>query len=168
MVSPTAESGLAEFVYGETATRYPSRSGARIYGTRRWRNSDPDHAGRACIPLVGSSEFRSRLLEISCAVRGVQLFAFTFGSCLEGGVKRNQMRVVAGVIEREDMILIGQRRAGDRFQFKWEFPGGKMEPDEDPKVALARECRRSWALTPLSVRSWPGMSTNIPEKWPFC
>ncbi|MBI2689937.1 MAG: (deoxy)nucleoside triphosphate pyrophosphohydrolase [Acidobacteria bacterium] len=37
------------------------------------------------------------------------------------------------------MILVGQRRAGDRFQFKWEFPGGKVEPDEDPKEALARE-----------------------------
>ncbi len=49
------------------------------------------------------------------------------------------MRVVAGVIERDGLILIGQRRAGDRFQFKWEFPGGKVEPDEEPKDALARE-----------------------------
>lgn len=49
------------------------------------------------------------------------------------------MRVVAGVIERDGQILIGQRRAGDRFQFKWEFPGGKVEPDEEPKDALARE-----------------------------
>lgn len=54
-------------------------------------------------------------------------------------MRRHQIRVVAGVIEQGDMILIGQRRAGDRFQFKWEFPGGKIEPDEDPKEALARE-----------------------------
>ena len=56
------------------------------------------------------------------------------------------MRVVAGVIEREGMILVGQRRAGDRFQFKWEFPGGKVEPDEDPKVALARELREELGI----------------------
>lgn len=54
-------------------------------------------------------------------------------------MKRHEIRVVAGVIERDGMILVGQRRAGDRFQFKWEFPGGKVEPDEDPKDALARE-----------------------------
>ena len=54
-------------------------------------------------------------------------------------MKRHELRVVAGVIEREGKILVGQRRAGDRFQYKWEFPGGKVEPDEDPKQALARE-----------------------------
>ena len=61
------------------------------------------------------------------------------------------MRVVAGVIEQGDRILIGQRRAGDRFQFKWEFPGGKIEPDEDPKEALAREL-----LEELGIRAQIG------------
>jgi 8-oxo-dGTP diphosphatase len=60
--------------------------------------------------------------------------------------QRHEIRVVAGVIEREGMILVGQRRAGDRFQFKWEFPGGKVEPDEDPKVALARELREELGI----------------------
>lgn len=54
-------------------------------------------------------------------------------------MKRHEIRVVAGVIERDGLVLVGQRRAGDRFQYKWEFPGGKIEPDEDPKDALARE-----------------------------
>lgn len=62
-------------------------------------------------------------------------------------MKRHEIRVVAGVIERDGMILIGQRRAGDRFQFKWEFPGGKVEPDEDPKVALARELQEELGIT---------------------
>jgi 8-oxo-dGTP diphosphatase len=47
--------------------------------------------------------------------------------------------VVAGVIERDGQILIGQRRAKDRHALKWEFPGGKVEPGEDPREALARE-----------------------------
>jgi mutator protein MutT len=54
-------------------------------------------------------------------------------------LKRHEIRVVAGVIERDGQILICQRRAGDRYQFKWEFAGGKVEPDEEPKEALARE-----------------------------
>ena len=54
--------------------------------------------------------------------------------------------VVAGLIERDGQILICQRRAGDRFQFKWEFPGGKVELDEDPKEALTRELREELAI----------------------
>ena len=61
-------------------------------------------------------------------------------------MKKHELRVVAAVIEREDEVLIGQRRAGDRFQFKWEFPGGKVEPDEDPKEALARELREELGI----------------------
>ena len=61
-------------------------------------------------------------------------------------MKRHEIRVVAGVIEREGMILVGQRRAGDRFQYKWEFPGGKVKPDEDPKEALARELREELGI----------------------
>jgi 8-oxo-dGTP diphosphatase len=52
------------------------------------------------------------------------------------------MRVVAAVIERGDRrILIGQRREQDTSPLKWEFPGGKVEGDETPEVALARELR---------------------------
>ena len=50
-----------------------------------------------------------------------------------------QILVVAGVLRRDGKILICQRRKGDRHEFKWEFPGGKVEPRESPKRALARE-----------------------------
>lgn len=49
------------------------------------------------------------------------------------------MIVVAAVIERNGLILIGQRRHDDRHPFKWEFPGGKVERREAPRDALARE-----------------------------
>ena len=55
------------------------------------------------------------------------------------------MEVVAAVIERDGpegkMILIGQRLPGGRHPGKWEFPGGKVEPGEEPRAALARELR---------------------------
>jgi mutator protein MutT len=49
------------------------------------------------------------------------------------------MNVVAAIIERNGRVLICQRKAGQRFGGKWEFPGGKVEPDEELESALARE-----------------------------
>ncbi len=43
-------------------------------------------------------------------------------------------------MERNGRVLICQRKGG-RHALKWEFPGGKVEPGEDPVSALARELR---------------------------
>ena len=51
------------------------------------------------------------------------------------------VEVVAAVMMRDGKILIGQRKRGGRHPLKWEFPGGKVEPGEDPRAALARELR---------------------------
>jgi 8-oxo-dGTP diphosphatase len=50
------------------------------------------------------------------------------------------------VIERDGSILICQRRAGSRHALKWEFPGGKVEPGEEPQAALARELKEELAI----------------------
>ena len=56
--------------------------------------------------------------------------------------------VVAAVIERADRrLLIGQRRSTDSSPLKWEFPGGKVEPGEEPEAALARELREELGAT---------------------
>jgi 8-oxo-dGTP diphosphatase len=47
--------------------------------------------------------------------------------------------VVAGVIRRDGLLLIAQRKAGDTLAGYWEFPGGKVERDEDLQTALRRE-----------------------------
>jgi 8-oxo-dGTP diphosphatase len=51
------------------------------------------------------------------------------------------LRVVAAVIERDGLILIGQRPEGKSHALQWEFPGGKVEPGETPRKALQRELR---------------------------
>jgi 8-oxo-dGTP diphosphatase len=56
------------------------------------------------------------------------------------------MLVVAAVIEKGDRILICQRRRDSRHALKWEFPGGKVEPGEQPAGALARELREELAI----------------------
>ena len=48
-------------------------------------------------------------------------------------------QVVAALIVRENKILICQRTRHQTMPFKWEFPGGKIEPGENPKAALRRE-----------------------------
>jgi 8-oxo-dGTP diphosphatase len=49
------------------------------------------------------------------------------------------LTVVAALIEHEGEVLACQRRCGERFELKWEFPGGKVQPGETLEVALARE-----------------------------
>ncbi len=47
--------------------------------------------------------------------------------------------VVTGILRRGDKILVGQRPVGHTLAGHWEFPGGKIEKNESPEVALARE-----------------------------
>lgn len=54
--------------------------------------------------------------------------------------------VVAGLIEQGGRLLIGQRRSGSRHALKWEFPGGKVEQGESPRIALARELREELGI----------------------
>ena len=56
------------------------------------------------------------------------------------------MEVVAAVIERDGYNLIGQRKPRGRHGLKWEFPGGKVEPGEDRRGALARELREELGI----------------------
>ena len=51
-----------------------------------------------------------------------------------------QIKVVAAVIRKDDMIFATQRGYGD-FKDWWELPGGKMEVGETPEEALKREIR---------------------------
>lgn len=56
--------------------------------------------------------------------------------------------VAAAVIERADRrILIGQRRRTDTSPLKWEFPGGKVRPEESSEAALARELEEELRAT---------------------
>jgi 8-oxo-dGTP diphosphatase len=49
--------------------------------------------------------------------------------------------VVAAAIVRGGRVLGACRSAPADLAGQWEFPGGKVEPDESDDVALARECR---------------------------
>ena len=47
--------------------------------------------------------------------------------------------VAAALIDGEGPLLLQQRPEGKTMAGLWEFPGGKIEPDETPEDALVRE-----------------------------
>lgn len=47
--------------------------------------------------------------------------------------------VAAGLIEKNGHILIARRRNTGAHGHKWEFPGGKVEPNESPEECVRRE-----------------------------
>jgi 8-oxo-dGTP diphosphatase len=53
---------------------------------------------------------------------------------------------VAAVIERDGRILIAQRKRTGQHPLKWEFPGGKVEPEETPEKAIVRELQEELAI----------------------
>lgn len=49
--------------------------------------------------------------------------------------------VAAGVVVENQRVLLSQRSAGTHLAGAWEFPGGKVEPGENPRDAVKRELR---------------------------
>ena len=55
--------------------------------------------------------------------------------------------VVAALIEKDNKYLIARRIYGNpEVVGKWEFPGGKVEPNEDEMKAIEREIREEFEL----------------------
>ncbi len=50
-----------------------------------------------------------------------------------------RQHIVAAAVVRGDKVLLARRHAAAHQGGLWEFPGGKVEPGEDPLTALARE-----------------------------
>ena len=57
------------------------------------------------------------------------------------------IKVVAALIEKDNKVLIARRLTGDPNVFgKWEFPGGKVEPEENEFKAIEREIKEEFEL----------------------
>ena len=63
--------------------------------------------------------------------------------------------VAAAVILRpDDTFLLGQRAPDTFYPGYWEFPGGKVEPGETPRQALARELREELGIGVDTAWPW--------------
>lgn len=50
-----------------------------------------------------------------------------------------KIEVVAAILTHQNRVFCAQRPNKGETALKWEFPGGKIEPGENPETALTRE-----------------------------
>lgn len=71
------------------------------------------------------------------------------------------LKVVCAIISDDlGRYLLVQRASGMRHPLKWEFPGGKVEPDEQPEQAIRRELREELEIEVATRRI---LSTTVWE-----
>ncbi len=69
-----------------------------------------------------------------------------------------------GILLKPDgTVLMAQRPASKVYAGYWEFPGGKIEPDETPSQALVRELHEELGITVLSCLPWCSMAHTYPH-----
>ncbi|HWE03686.1 MAG TPA: 8-oxo-dGTP diphosphatase MutT [Tepidisphaeraceae bacterium] len=56
------------------------------------------------------------------------------------------VKVAIAIIQRADKVLISQRLHGAILPDLWEFPGGKVEPNETPEQCLRREIQEELGI----------------------
>lgn len=62
------------------------------------------------------------------------------------------------------MLLVARRSAPEKLAGLWEFPGGKVEPDEAAEVALCRELTEELGI---GVRLGAELPAEAPTGWPL-
>ncbi|MFZ0959714.1 MAG: (deoxy)nucleoside triphosphate pyrophosphohydrolase [Terriglobia bacterium] len=73
--------------------------------------------------------------------------------------------VVAGILRRNDRILICQRRRSDAYGLQWEFPGGKVEDGEELPAALRRELEEELAIQAEVGREVYRLRHHYPDRY---
>jgi 8-oxo-dGTP diphosphatase len=60
-------------------------------------------------------------------------------------------------------VLLAQRPAGKPYEGYWEFPGGKVEPNETILDALKREFLEELGVEIISAQAWCGVAYVYPH-----
>ncbi|HVP88986.1 MAG TPA: Nudix family hydrolase [Casimicrobiaceae bacterium] len=72
--------------------------------------------------------------------------------------------VAVAVLQRPDgRVLLAQRLAGTPYPGYWEFPGGKLEPGELPRDALARELHEELGIEVVRAAPWLTQRYHYPH-----
>lgn len=64
----------------------------------------------------------------------------------ENTAPKSKRDVAAGLIMCDGLLLIAQRKHGKSLEYKWEFPGGKLEEGETLEECLRREMMEEMQL----------------------
>lgn len=74
------------------------------------------------------------------------------------------VQVAAGLVFREGKLLIAQRCHETHLGGLWEFPGGKLEPNETFETCLTRELREELGIEVEVGRLLQSLTHSYPEK----
>jgi 8-oxo-dGTP diphosphatase len=66
--------------------------------------------------------------------------------------------VCAVIVDANGRVLVAQRPAHKHLGLKWEFPGGKVEPDESAESALLREIKEELGCDIVIDRALPSFT----------
>jgi len=78
-------------------------------------------------------------------------------------VKR--LRVAAGILrDASGRVLITERVGGGPFQGMWEFPGGKIDTDENAAQALARELEEELGIEVTDTEHFMHVEHDYPDR----
>lgn len=75
--------------------------------------------------------------------------------------------VVVGVLRRAGKVLVAERPKDKPYSGYWEFPGGKVEPNETVEDALKREIKEELGVDVLSASPWITHQHDYPDKSVF-
>jgi 8-oxo-dGTP diphosphatase len=67
-------------------------------------------------------------------------------------MKSDFQLVAVAVVEHQGAVLVGRRASDQTLGGFWEFPGGKVQPGEEPAAAACRECLEETGLAIGNLR----------------
>ena len=73
--------------------------------------------------------------------------------------------VTAGIIIRDDEVLVCQRHRSDPYGLQWEFPGGKVKDGEDLKASLRRELREELGIEAVIGNEAHRLRHRYPDRY---
>lgn len=78
------------------------------------------------------------------------------------------IQVVGGAVvdrlQEPSLLLVARRSAPEKLAGLWEFPGGKVEPGEEPEAALRRELSEELGI---GARLGVELPADSPHGWPL-
>ncbi len=74
------------------------------------------------------------------------------------------VHVVVGIVKRDGKMLVAERPQGKPYSGYWEFPGGKIEPNETGYQALSRELHEELGIHVESAHHWFQHTHHYPDK----
>ncbi len=77
------------------------------------------------------------------------------------------IRAVAGILQKENKILITERPLHKPYAGYWEFPGGKIEANETSLHALKRELQEELGIFVNDAEFWFEHTHQYPDKKVF-